>query len=333
MLKPADTSPAFPGADSPVHERKQTCSIEFKDLKVSYDNPFILDCPRETIRGNIIAVLGHNGAGKSTLIKTILGLLPPKQGEFTVTKIGPENSPEKLAPEKDMAFCPETGAVFSDIPVESYIKLWCRIRHGDARYYMKEGSPYIDLLELGPLLPRLGRELSKGQKRRVQTGIGFLLKPSLFLFDEPFDGLDVQKTRELTEIISRHNEKMSFIISSHRMDVIERMADTLVVLREGRIMTHGSVEHVTKKLAGKSYLLNELTDPDQDYSLLKDRFPELLVNKIGNQVNLIGTPIDIQSVRKALNIAPDQIEEHPISLVDAMNYHLKTFRASGSVPV
>lgn len=58
---------------------KAKCLIKTKELKVSYDSPFILDLPAENFSGNIIAILGHNGAGKSTLIKSILDLLPPKK--------------------------------------------------------------------------------------------------------------------------------------------------------------------------------------------------------------------------------------------------------------
>lgn len=218
-------------------------TIEAKGLSVAYDSTVALRCEQLVLSGNIIGLIGHNGAGKSTFIKSILKLLPPTSGSL---KVYDDNGP--LLPEEHMAFCPETGSVFNDISVESYVKLWCRLKHQDPNYYRKEGREISDLLALEPLLPKLGRELSKGQRRRVQTAIGFLTKPKLFLFDEPFDGLDVLRTRELAEIINNQSEQTNFIISSHRMDVMERLVDMLVVLRAGEFVATGPVQEVCKKL-------------------------------------------------------------------------------------
>src|SRR5690242_13304508 len=141
--------------------------MEIRGLSVAYDGHVALESESADIRGNIIAVLGHNGAGKSTLIKSILNLLPLTSGTIRLRYVD-DRGVTPLVPEEHMAFCPETGSVFADIPVESYLKLWCRIKHGDAKYYRRGGSHYMELLSLEPLLPKLGRELSKGQRRRVQ---------------------------------------------------------------------------------------------------------------------------------------------------------------------
>jgi ABC-2 type transport system ATP-binding protein len=219
-------------------------TLKAHQLRVAYDSTVALRCPEIQLTGNLIGIIGHNGAGKSTFIKSILKLLPPTSGSLTVSD---ETGP--LLPQEHMAFCPETGAVFSDIPVESYVKLWCRIKHNDPLYYRKESKYFSDLLALEPLLPKLGRELSKGQRRRVQTAIGFLTRPRLFLFDEPFDGLDVLRTRELAEIIQSEKHRTNFIISSHRMDVMERLVDILVVLRGGEFVASGPVAAVCRQLS------------------------------------------------------------------------------------
>jgi ABC-2 type transport system ATP-binding protein len=74
--------------------------------------------------------------------------------------------------------------------------------------------------------------------------------PKLFLFDEPFDGLDVQRTNELMEIVEEERSRRAFLISSHRMDVMERISDAVVVLEGGSLRSHGTVGDVCLSLAG-----------------------------------------------------------------------------------
>jgi len=222
--------------------------IEADDLSVRYSEFVALSIDRLRAEGRIIGVIGHNGAGKSTLIKALLGLFVPHSGSLCVK--GHEGDP--LIPERDMAFCPENGAVFADISVESYLRLWCRIKHNEPHYYRRQGAKYVERLEISPLLSKKGRELSKGQRRRVQTALGFMSDPRLFLFDEPFDGLDVQRTNELMEIVEEEGAHRAFLISSHRMDVMERLADIVVVLRNGKVVSIGDVAHVCAELSGSS---------------------------------------------------------------------------------
>ncbi|MBN8548792.1 MAG: ABC transporter ATP-binding protein [Deltaproteobacteria bacterium] len=305
--------------------------IKASRLRVAYDDFVALHTESLDLRGNIISVIGHNGAGKSTFIKSILGLLKPSAGTLQTWNVEP-GARYPLVPEQHMAFCPEIGAVFADIPVESYIKLWCRIKHRDGSYYKKHGARYLEALQIGPLLKKLGRELSKGQRRRVQTAIGFLVQPKLFLFDEPFDGLDVQKTSELADIIRQESATTSFIISSHRMDVVERLSDMLVVLKEGNFIAAGSVEEVCRNLCGRSALIGNIEDPAQVLDTLRTRYPNCFLSRIGTQVSITGTSFRLKGLQNAVAEAgarDAKIDEVPPSLVDAMNFHLKDMRSQG----
>lgn len=220
-------------------------TITAERLDVRYTDLPALSIPHLSVTGEVIALLGHNGAGKSTLIKTVLGLLEPSSGRVRLTNA----QGRLLRPERDLAFCPENGAIFADIAVERYLECWCRIAHNNARHYRQAGAHYVERLGIAELLNKKGRELSKGQRRRVQTALGFMSEPSLFLFDEPFDGLDVQRTNDLMEIVEEERGRRAFIISSHRMDVMERLADSVIVLQHGEVACTGSVAEVCKSLA------------------------------------------------------------------------------------
>lgn len=299
--------------------------IEAHELIAAYDDIVALQIPKLSVAGNIVALIGHNGAGKSTFIKTQLGLHPCKQGHLK-SFFHSQSSEILLDPAAHMAFCPEVGSVFSDISVESYVKLWCRVKHSDAAYYRTKGSKYIEALQLAPLLGRKGRELSKGQRRRVQTAIGFLLNPKLFLFDEPFDGLDVQRTSQLADLIREEANAMSFVISSHRMDVVERLADSMIVLKEGKVFAHGNLSAVSSRLAGKSIHIHGNFDRTALSKLLIQKFSSSLITSIGPALTLTGFEADTQSLQSVLIAAGftglSLVESLP-TLVDAMDVHLR----------
>ena len=297
--------------------------LEISDLSVAYEQFVALSIPALRLSGSIIAVLGHNGAGKSTLIKTLLGLLPPQKGRCEAC-VDDDGVSRVLRAEEDMAFCPETGSVFADISVESYVKFWCRLKRGDPAFYRKEGARYVDLLTVGPLLSKLGRELSKGQRRRVQTLVGFLLSPRLFLFDEPFDGLDVQRTGELSSILRGESYRTSFVVSSHRMDVIERLADTAVVLRDGGVAASGTIEEVCAELGGETCVIGGVREPESSLLRLHSVLTSHIVHVIGDEIRITGKPLPERSISDLFpgerSLARKVV---PVTLTDAMNLHLK----------
>ena len=299
------------------------------DLQVNYERTVALDVPELTASGRIIAVIGHNGSGKSTLIKSILQLLVPKKGSLVSEWVGPDGSATPLVPEEHMAFAQENGGVFADISVESYVRLWCRIKRRDSNYYKGGGRAYIDALNIAPLFGKLGRELSKGQRRRVQAAVGFLTSPRLFLFDEPFDGLDIAQSTQLANTMHEASRSMGMVLSSHRMDVVERLADLVIVLQAGKVLTVGGVEQVCRMLCGASVVISN----SAEYRLelisllpaLKREFYSCLVNQIGDQVMITGNEVSLQSVQtffSRCNLGALQLNMVTPSLVDAMHYHL-----------
>lgn len=304
--------------------------LSARNLTVAYDKEIALRSAHFNLKGKVIAVIGHNGSGKSTLIKTILGLLAPREGSIEAAWRTSEKDRLLLVPEEHMAFSPENGAVFSDMSVESYVKLWCRIKHRSANYYRREGAEYIEKLEVAPLLSKLGRELSKGQRRRVQSAVGFLCRPKLFLFDEPFDGLDIVQSTHLTNIMLEQASQMAIVVSSHRMEVVERIADLIVVLEAGRVVTYGSVEEVCSMLCGHSVVISGEKVVGREVldlvSRLRERFYSCFISHIGSEVSITGTEINLDQLREFF--VDQQLDDVTVkfvrpSLVDAMHYHLK----------
>ena len=220
-------------------------SIQAKGLEVVYCNTLALALNDFQVSGSVICLIGRNGAGKSTLIKSILGLAPIKSGSIEVLS----DKGICLKPEEDMIFSPENGAVFADISVEAYLRLWCRLKCPSEYFYKTEGAGILERMRISELLPKLGRELSKGQRRRVQVAIGLIIGAKLLLLDEPFDGFDVSLTQEFIQLIGDFRSNTSFILSSHRMGIVERVADQVVLLDNGRVVSAGTVSNVVRNIS------------------------------------------------------------------------------------
>jgi ABC-type multidrug transport system ATPase subunit len=299
-----------------------------KDLEIAYGKVPALVIEKLNASGRIIAIIGHNGSGKSTFIKSTLGLLLPKAGEIDIFW-NDNGVKEKLVPEKHMAFAPENGAVFEDLDVESYVKLWCRIKQGRGDYYKKEGSVIIERLLIPDLFSKLGRELSKGQRRRVQAAVGFLTNPKLFLFDEPFDGLDIQQSNEMAQIMQDEASRMGLLVSSHRMEVVERIADVVIVLKNGLIHAAGAVDDVCAGLVGECFMISHSPEQQAEIAALipqiQKEFYHCLVNLLGRQLMVAGKDISVDTLQSFFyehQLPPLRMDKVRPSLVDAMRYHL-----------
>jgi ABC-type multidrug transport system ATPase subunit len=315
--------------DSPVTNQMQ---IFAENFSVYYNKHRALKIDQLQASGTILAVIGHNGSGKSTLIKSILELIKPQKGAISVSYTH-EHSSFTLVPEQHMAFSPEHGAIFEDISVESYIRLWCEIKQRDPDYYKRQGAHYIEQLELDALFPKMGRELSKGQRRRVQTAAGFMCAPKLFLFDEPFDGLDISQSSRLSNIMLEAARSMCLLVSSHRMEVVERIADIIIVLKDGEVYSSGSLEKVCHDLCSSGVCISTSSSAHSSLEyllhILKEEFPNCIVNHVGKQIVLSGNKLTVKAIEEFLLTATGEtfaVEDIRPSLMDAMQYHLEQNR-------
>jgi len=300
-------------------------SLTLKNFGASYDGFVALRCDEMSVKGNVIGLIGHNGAGKSTLMRSILGLVPISTGSLE-TRVQRDATEKIAVPEQHMAFCPETGSVFADITVKSYIELWCRFKQRSVHYYQHEGKQFIEALEVSPLLQKLGRELSKGQRRRVQMAIGFMMSPELFLLDEPFDGLDVRHSDELAELLAEESKRRTFIISSHRLDVVERIADSIVLLENGSVRAFGDTSDVCHTIAGDTFHIVGSPDPEDLGTRLQNHFPTALIHRSGTIISIVGSHDSVGNL-KTLTQSWEQtelvIKRVAPTLPDSVSYHLR----------
>lgn len=191
--------------------------------------------------GNIYGLLGKNGAGKSSLLKLLAGLLFPKQGSVVVDGHIPAlRQPQYL---QEVYFITEESDL-PDMSPASYTKLYSAFypRFDHALFEKYKGE--FQLQEVKKLA-----EYSYGQKKKFQLAFALSTNCRLMLLDEPTNGLDIPSKSQFRKVVaSAINEDRMFIISTHQVRDMENLIDPIIILNDGEVVFHQSLEQVSEKL-------------------------------------------------------------------------------------
>ncbi|MEP6064176.1 MAG: molybdenum ABC transporter ATP-binding protein, partial [Marinomonas sp.] len=216
-------------------------------LKLTHNfGEFSLDLGFEA-QGGITALFGPSGAGKSTIVNAVAGLLRPDAGFLEVdgTVLMDTARGLHVAPHKR-----RFGAVFQDARLFPHMNVGQNLDFG-TRYAPRGANvsrdDVIELLGLGALLDRAAPTLSGGEKQRVALGRALLSAPRMLLMDEPLASLDANRKNEILPYLEQLRDGplgLPILYVSHAVSEIARLADTLVVLKEGRIAAQGPLREV-----------------------------------------------------------------------------------------
>ena len=195
--------------------------------------PAIDDITIRFSSGKIIGLLGPNGSGKTTLMKLINGLLHPNSGEIVIDGYRPSKDTKKI-----ISYLPDTSYLRDNIRIEEAITFFDDFYEDFSRQKAKK---LLADLQLDP--KEYLKNLSKGNKEKVQLILVMSRKAKLYLLDEPIGGVD-PSTREtiLRTIINNYCEDASVIISTHLISEVEPVLDEVVFLDKGKVILQGSTD-------------------------------------------------------------------------------------------
>ncbi len=211
---------------------------------------FALDVEFSAASGGVTALFGRSGAGKTLVVNTLAGLVRPSEGRIAIdgTALFDSALGIDLAPEKRrLGYVFQEGRLFPHMSVRSNLAYGMKGRGAAAR---EELARIADLLGLEALLERRPRDLSGGEKQRVAIGRALLASPRLLLMDEPLAALDAARKAEILPYIERLRDElgMPIVYVSHAMEEIVRLADTVVLISQGRVAAAGPIEEVMSRL-------------------------------------------------------------------------------------
>ncbi|OLP17061.1 sulfate ABC transporter ATP-binding protein [Leptolyngbya sp. 'hensonii'] len=189
--------------------------------------------------GKLVALLGPSGSGKSTLLRVIAGLEHPDSGQILlegqdVTRAGVQD--------RGIGFVFQHYALFKHLTVRQNIAFGLEISKWPQSKVQKRVTELLDLIQLAGLGDRYPSQLSGGQRQRVALARALALQPKVLLLDEPFGALDAKVRKELRAWLRRlHNEvHVTTVFVTHDQEEAMEVADTLVVMNQGRIEQVGT---------------------------------------------------------------------------------------------
>lgn len=195
--------------------------------------PVLSNVSFELGEGRVAGLIGRNGAGKTTLLKVLSGILDPDGGEVLFEGRSVHQEPEV---KRELVFIPDTP------------EAWFGYTGWGAAYMFGQIYPRFDPLYFKETMIRFGlpldrniRHFSKGMRMMFSTVLGLSTRAKLVLLDEPTNGIDpIAKKQVLTLLMEASADGMSLIVSSHLLEELERMTDTILLMRSGSVETHAS---------------------------------------------------------------------------------------------
>jgi ABC-2 type transport system ATP-binding protein len=214
-----------------------TAIIQIEQLTKSYGvHRGIVDVDLTVNEGEVFGFLGPNGAGKTTTIRTILDLIRPTSGRALV--FGIESTADPVAIHRRIGYIPGEFTLYDRLTGGQTIEYFANLRGGVDRAYQQS---LIERFDIDP--KRRYKELSKGNKQKIGLVIALQHKPELLILDEPTSGLDPLVQQSFYELVREaRGDGRTVFLSSHILSEVERTADRVAIIREGRLVKVDSVE-------------------------------------------------------------------------------------------
>ncbi len=216
-----------------------TAAIETSGLCKNYGpTRAVIDLDLVVEPGQVFAFLGPNGAGKTTTIRMLLALQRPASGRATI--LGLDCGRDSVEIHRRTGYLPGELALYPRMTGRQHIAWYARARG------LRDLSFAEDLAErFGAVLDRPARELSKGNKQKLGLVLAFMHRPVLLVLDEPTSGLDPLMRAEFARLAREVTaEGRTVFWSSHELDEVQRLADRVAIIKEGRLVATETIKHL-----------------------------------------------------------------------------------------
>ncbi|MPQ30695.1 ABC transporter ATP-binding protein [Clostridium estertheticum] len=289
--------------------------IDIKNMSKKIDDKYILkNVDLHVNKGSIFGIIGENGAGKTTLIKCLTGIYRVNEGSILID--GEEVFDNNKIKQK-IGYVSDENQYFSSFKVKELLEFYKKAYND----FSKERFDELNIKFKIPLNRRI-RELSKGMKMRTAILLNLSIKPDILILDEPTSGLDPVIKKELMSIIVDEvaSRDVTVFISSHHLDHIERICDSVAIIKEGTIKLKSSMEDAKNSMKKLQVMFKDGVNINEKLSSING---VIKVETIG-RVNYIITKNYTKDFEKKLyDMGAEFIEIVDMSLEDMFIYFVE----------
>jgi len=217
--------------------------------------------------GEMVGLIGLNGAGKSTTIKHILGLMEPHDGE--VRLLGKTMGEDKNKYRQNLAYIPETPLLYDEMTLWEHLELTAMAYGLSEGEFQERANLLLKEFRMTKMKQWFPSHFSKGMRQKVMIMSAFLIKPSIYIADEPFVGLDPIGIKSfLDRMIALREQGCGILMSTHILATAEKYCDRFLFLHQGKIMLQGTLAELQEqaKMPGSDLddIYVEMTKEDFD---------------------------------------------------------------------
>ncbi|HEV7691072.1 MAG TPA: ABC transporter ATP-binding protein [Hyphomonadaceae bacterium] len=232
----------------------ETAALKVQNLKKSYGAKLAVDnMAFEVRRGELYALLGPNGAGKTTTLRMIAGLLSADAGDIRVFDVDARADP--IASKRLIAWLPDEPLLYDKLTAWEYLEFVAGLWGVEAKAAAKQAEELLKLLSLWDNRNDRCETFSRGMKQKAVLAGALIHDPKLLMLDEPLTGLDAAASRLVKDLIRQKVDRgAAVILTTHILEVAERMADRIGIIKDGRLLVEGSLGELQSRAgqAGQS---------------------------------------------------------------------------------
>ncbi|WP_027865893.1 ABC transporter ATP-binding protein [Massilia alkalitolerans] len=226
-------------------------ALRTSGLSKSFGRPAVDGLDLEVRRGELYALLGPNGAGKTTTLRMVTGLVAPDAGRIEVLGIDLAQAP--LDAKRRMAYLPDDPMLYGKLKPTEYLEFVAGLWGVQARAAEPRARELLDWLDLSPHAHELTEGFSRGMKQKLALAGALIHEPELLILDEPLTGLDAAAARQVKDLLLSHVAKGgTVILTTHILEVAERLAQRIGIIREGRLIAEGTLAELRERTSGGS---------------------------------------------------------------------------------
>ena len=206
--------------------------------------------------GEVLALLGPNGAGKTTTLRMVAGLLKPDAGSIAINGIDALADP--VAAKQITAWLSDEPMIYDKLTPYEYLEFVAGLWRIEARDAEARARELIDWLGLGPHAHERCEGFSKGMRQKVALAGALVHDPKLIILDEPLTGLDARAARLVKDVLlEKVRHGCTVIMTTHILEVAERMAERIGVINHGRLVAEGTLAELRARI-GRETTLEEI---------------------------------------------------------------------------